>query len=123
MVRRCVFEKVGLFDETFRIGQFEDADFFLRARRAGFRLATTGRAFIHHFGSVTQKALRSAGSPRPYEAENRAYFRQKWSLGWWRRRRRRMVATVQAAWWRGRERWRSGHTLNEKWINGRMAYH
>ena len=123
MVRQGVFETIGLFDEMFRIGQFEDADFFLRARRAGFRLGTTGRAFIHHFGSVTQKALRAADVPRPYEVENRAYFRKKWSLGWWRRRRLRVAATLQAAWWRRRERWLGGHTLNEKWINGRMAYH
>ena len=32
MVRRGVLDAVGPFDESFRFGQFEDADFFLRAR-------------------------------------------------------------------------------------------
>jgi len=31
-VHRDVFERVGGFDERFRIGQFEDTDFFLRVR-------------------------------------------------------------------------------------------
>jgi len=88
LVRRRVFETIGLFDENFRIGQFEDTDFFLRARLAGFRLAITGAAFIHHFGSVTQDSITRSSRPvRPYEAENRAYFREKWRMGWWRRRR------------------------------------
>jgi len=40
MVRRRVFERIGMFDEAFRIGQFEDVDFFRRAVRSGFRLGT-----------------------------------------------------------------------------------
>src|SRR5476649_648429 len=35
MINRRVFEKIGFFDENFRIGQFEDADFFRRAIIAG----------------------------------------------------------------------------------------
>lgn len=85
MVRRAVFEKIGYFDENFRIGQYEDADFFLRAKLAGCALAITGRSFIHHFGSVTQNTLRNDATTRPYESENRAYFRQKWHLTWGKR--------------------------------------
>ncbi|HWI57032.1 MAG TPA: glycosyltransferase family 2 protein, partial [Bacillota bacterium] len=122
LVRRRVFETIGLFDENFRIGQFEDADFFLRAQRAGFRLTTTGAVFIHHFGSITQKALKQERTPRPYEAENRAYFRKKWRLGWWRRRSQRLMTSLQGAWWRRREQRHGGHTLHEKWVEGKLVY-
>jgi GT2 family glycosyltransferase len=76
MVRREVFTTIGTFDENFRIGQFEDTDFFRRAVLAGLRLAITGRSFLHHFGSVTQDAIQKKRTVRPYAAENRAYYRR-----------------------------------------------
>ena len=47
MVRRRVFDLIGLFDENFRIGQFEDADFFRRARLEG---RIEGKAEPHVLG-------------------------------------------------------------------------
>jgi GT2 family glycosyltransferase len=122
-VRRPVFDAIGLFDESFRIGGFEDADFFLRARAAGFRLGTVGDAFIHHFGSITQKAVRHDRVAKSYGDQNRAYYRKKWRLGWWRRRQQRMLNKVRVAVWRWQERRRSGHTLYEKWIDNRLTFH
>lgn len=123
MVRRRVFETIGLFDENFRIGQFEDADFFRRVAAAGFRLGTTGRSFIHHFGSITQKALGQGRVEKPYVAENRAYYRQKWRLTWWKRFWLRRRSKLRAFLWRTGERVRSGHTLKEKWLGGRLRYY
>lgn len=123
MVRRHVFETVGLFDEKFRIGQFEDADFFRRVRNAGFRIGTTGNSFIHHFGSVTQKAMKKNMQERPYVAENRAYFRTKWKLTWWRRFVERRWRKLRELAWRSQERLLHGHTLKEKWIDGSLRYY
>lgn len=122
-VRRTVFEKIGGFDEAFRIGQFEDADFFRRARLAGFRTGIVGACFIHHFGSVTQDALNDTRNQRPYEAENRAHFRRKWKLGWVRRRWEKAGDGLRAWWWRTTERVRFGHSLHEKWMDGRLAFY
>ena len=123
MVRRRVFEKIGLFDENFRIGQFEDADFFRRATIAGFRLGTTGRSFIHHFGSITQKSFGQERVEKPYVAENRAYYRRKWQLTWWRRFLLRRRLKVREFIWRTGERLRFGHSLREKLLDGRLHYY
>ncbi len=123
MVRRRVFETIGLFDENFRIGQFEDTDFFRRARAAGFCLGTTGRAFIHHFGSITQNSIRKSKQARPYEAENRAYYRRKWKLTWWRRFWEKRLARFRELLWRTVELTCQGHTLREKWLGGRLRYY
>ncbi len=117
-VSRRAFEKVGEFDEAFRIGQFEDSDFFRRADLAGLKIGTVGACFIHHFGSVTQDALRSSAKVRPYEAENRAYFRAKWRISWWRRRWEKFVAKRRLAVWRKGELAAQGRTLHEKWEDG-----
>lgn len=122
MVRRTVFDAVGLFDENFKIGQFEDADFFRRAKKAGFTLGTTGGSFIHHFGSVTQKSLGIKQPERPYVAKNRAYFRKKWKLIWWKRMVERRKRKFTEFVWRIRERLMYGHTMMEKWIDGKLRY-
>src|SRR4051794_1026402 len=122
MVHRRVSAKVGLFDENFRIGQFEDTDFFRRARLAGFKLGTTGRSFIHHFGSITQNSIRESKTVHPYEAENRAYFRKKWRLNGLTRFWERWQNKRRTARWRSQEQRQFGHTLNERWISDRLSY-
>jgi glycosyltransferase involved in cell wall biosynthesis len=47
LVRRILFEKIGLFDVS--IVRFDDADLFIRTRQAGYRIAFTPKALIHHF--------------------------------------------------------------------------
>lgn len=121
MVKREVFEKIGMFDENFRVGQFEDRDFFLRAATAGFILGTTGRSFIHHFGSVTQNMIRK-NNERPYEKENRAYYFEKHRLTVWRRILRRRRAKLQDIFWKISEKTLYGHTLIEKLIDGRLRF-
>jgi len=122
-VRRAVFARIGGFDEAFRIGQFEDADFFRRARLAGFRTGVVGACFLHHFGSITQDALSDTKKQRPYEAENRAHFRKKWKLGWARRRWEKAADGLRAWWWRTTERMRFGHSLHEKWEGERLRFY
>ena len=94
-----------------------------RHRSAFWPPAITGAAFIHHFGSMTQKAMNAPRAPRPYEIENRAYFRKKWGLNWWRRRCDRLFANARSKKWQREERTRFGHTLFEKWIDGKLTFH
>ncbi len=112
MVHRRVFEAIGLFDVKLGQAGYEDEDFFRRARRAGFRLGTTGRAYLHHFGSVTQKSVKAslwvADSAR---LGNRDYFRRKHGLNWLRRRTDRLQGKLRWAFWRRRERRCAGMAL------------
>ena len=114
LVRRAVFEKVGRFDENFRIGQLEDVDFFRRAAMAGFRLAITGRSFIHHFGSVTQNHIRGVERNVAYEAFNRAYYRRKWDLSWRKRLMERHSGKARHFFWAVKERALGGHQLSKE---------
>src|SRR6185295_17162088 len=50
MIRRQVFDAIGLLDEDYFFS-FEDLDFCLRARRAGFATVVSGRATAYHEGS------------------------------------------------------------------------
>jgi GT2 family glycosyltransferase len=57
IMRRDVFRRLGYLDEGFEIGNCEDDDYGLRARLLGYDLVVAGDTFIHHFGSVSMKAL------------------------------------------------------------------
>jgi tetratricopeptide (TPR) repeat protein len=75
-MRREVFEKIGPFDEQFGLGTFEDDDYCLRIRKAGYRLLIHRGCFIHHFAGRT---IASVGvDPQRLLAENYARFRDKW---------------------------------------------
>jgi N-acetylglucosaminyl-diphospho-decaprenol L-rhamnosyltransferase len=109
MVHRRVFEAIGLFDTLLGQAGYEDEDFFRRARRAGFRLAVTGRAYLHHFGSVTQKSVKSElGMAQSSRLGNRDYFRKKHGLNWLRRRLDRLQSKIRTAFWRLNEQRRGG---------------
>lgn len=123
MVRRRVFEQIGFFDDDPRLGGYEDDEFFRRARKAGFRLAVTGSAFIHHFGSVTQKSIKACMNKPDASLGDREYYRQKYRLTWFVRRQERLRKGILSAWWRHSERLRFGMTLRAKRRNGKFLYY
>lgn len=114
MVRRRVFDTIGFFDDDPRLGGFEDDEFFRRCRKNGFRLATTGRSFLHHFGSITQKAVKAEMNRPRASLGDRDYYRQKLGLTWFTRRRERWLNHFFSLKWRLRERVRHGLTLRAR---------
>ena len=52
-IDRRAIEEVGGLDERYGAGNFEDDDFCLRVRAAGYRIYVCDDVFIHHFGSQT----------------------------------------------------------------------
>jgi GT2 family glycosyltransferase len=52
-IDRRVIEEIGGLDERYGAGNFEDDDFCLRVRAAGYRIYVCDDVFIHHFGSQT----------------------------------------------------------------------
>ncbi len=57
LIRRSTLDRVGVFDERFGHGNFEDDDLCLRLRLHGYRLVIARRAFLHHEGHATFRAL------------------------------------------------------------------
>ncbi|QQS21016.1 MAG: glycosyltransferase family 2 protein [Candidatus Moraniibacteriota bacterium] len=54
LIHKEVFRKIGLFDETFFL-YYEDADFSLRAKKAGFRLIVLPEALVFHSEASTTR--------------------------------------------------------------------
>ena len=77
LIKRELIDAIGLLDEQFGIGCFEDDDYCLRAITAGFRAVIAGDSFVHHFGSRT--FLGSSVDAGSLMRENHARFLAKWS--------------------------------------------
>ncbi|QHT64086.1 glycosyltransferase family 2 protein [Paenibacillus lycopersici] len=76
LFRRELWERTGYLDEGYEIGNFEDDDFNIRVRLQGYALVIARDTFIHHFGSVSMKAL---GSQLPeVNAHNEHVYMDKW---------------------------------------------
>lgn len=72
MVRKEVFENVGLFDERFFL-YYEDGDLSMRVKSAGYKIIYTPRAFLWHLNA---KATGGSGSSLQdyYISRNRMLF-------------------------------------------------
>jgi len=79
--RRTVFGRVGPLDERFTIGMFEDDDYSLRVRNAGFRVVCAEDAFVHHFGQASFKKLSQSEYFALFE-RNKRLFEDKWGRAW-----------------------------------------
>jgi GT2 family glycosyltransferase len=77
-LRREVWDRIGPLDERFGIGLFEDDDYSLRLRRAGYRLVCRRDAFVHHW----QRASFRADGEKAYRQlyrKNHRLFVEKWA--------------------------------------------
>jgi GT2 family glycosyltransferase/glycosyltransferase involved in cell wall biosynthesis len=81
-MRRNVFEEVGQLDEQFGIGMFEDDDYSIRVRQAGYRIICAADAFVHHFGQAAFGKLIRSGDYDGLFDENRRKFEAKWKTEW-----------------------------------------
>ncbi len=79
---REVFEKVGLLDEQFGIGLFEDDDYTHRVKTNGFRVVCAADVFVHHFGQAAFKKLVANGEYQELFDENRRRYERKWNIEW-----------------------------------------
>jgi GT2 family glycosyltransferase len=80
-IKKEAIEKIGLLDENFGIGMFEDDDYCIRALQARFLIAITERCFIYHKGSVSFKKL-DVAEYRHLFNRNKQYFFTKNLTQW-----------------------------------------
>ncbi len=81
-MRRDVWAEVGPLDERFEVGLFEDEDYALRVRAAGYRLHCAEDVLVHHFGQASLGKLAADGAYGALFHANRRRFEDKWGRAW-----------------------------------------
>ena len=77
MATRKVIQKVGLLDERFGIGNYDDVDFCKRATSAGFRVGICKNLFVYHFRHSTFNKLNM--DIDGILSSNQKEYNKKWS--------------------------------------------
>jgi GT2 family glycosyltransferase/glycosyltransferase involved in cell wall biosynthesis len=93
IIARKVLEDVGLLDETFFPGGFEDDDYCLRLAAKGYPIALARDVYIHHFGSASFGKLEYsyfAGRAK----ENLRHLETKHGIKWQRRPQKPLVSLL-----------------------------
>lgn len=80
-LKREIIEEVGLLDESYGIGMFEDDDYSYRVKEKGYLIACAEDVFIHHYGRASFKKMRYDEYEGLFNT-NKAIFEAKWKTEW-----------------------------------------
>jgi len=119
-VHHSVFERIGFPDTDRRLGGHEDLEFLVRCNRADIAVGTIGDAVFHHFGSITQKAIKQETGVR--SLGDRHYFYARLGMGWLARKRFKHQRQRQNKIWSKEEFSRTGFSLHMLRDNGQWVH-
>jgi GT2 family glycosyltransferase len=76
LISRKALDDVGLFDEDFGLGSFEEADLCMRMIQKGYKCMWAPHAYVHHYGKRTFGG--EGINWRKLWQENQKKFEKKW---------------------------------------------
>jgi GT2 family glycosyltransferase/ubiquinone/menaquinone biosynthesis C-methylase UbiE len=83
LIKRSVIEQIGLMDERFSPGNYEDDDYSLRIRKSGYKVVLCKDTFIHHYGNVSFRENATKESTLKYAnllRTNQEKYKEKWGF-------------------------------------------
>jgi N-acetylglucosaminyl-diphospho-decaprenol L-rhamnosyltransferase len=107
-----LFQKIGFFRADPNLLGFEDGLFYHSVRKSNIRHVTTGKVWIHHFGSVTQEHMKMVLGKSSQEVLVKVNDRKLYGQSWLERKlyRQNLKRAHQA--WRQEELSAHGMTLH-----------
>ena len=118
-VRKKVFESIGFLDTDRRLGGREDVEYLVRCQRNGVPVGTVGDALLHHFGSITQKAIKLETGQK--DLGDRDYFYAKLGMGWLARKQFKSARKRLARSWLAKESAAAGYVMHMLRSGGRWV--
>lgn len=82
VIRRGVIDRIGLLDENYAMGMYDDNDYNLAARKAGYETKLLYSTCIHHWGRSTFNMVQKTENldVKGLLNRNRRYLMEKWGL-------------------------------------------
>ncbi len=75
LIKREVIDKIGLFDEVYGMGYFEERDYCMRAREEGFICARAKSSYVFH---EDMRSFNKLGNRDTIFRENEKIFNKRW---------------------------------------------
>lgn len=119
-VHRSVFHTIGYLDTDRLLYGREDAEFLARCNRHSIPVGTVGDAVMHHFGMITQTAMKKEQGVSKFG--DHRYFYSKIGLNWWGRQRAKWARKARTARWAKDELARFGMSMHMVHRNKQIEY-
>ena len=117
-VHESVWQTIGYFMPIPQLLGYEDTLFFQEAHKAGLPCAITGASWLHHYGSVTQAALKQEkGLSRKENLPNRDLALKYLQQNWLERKIKRTFRSSDEKKWRNNELVKYGISMKGTRIN------
>ena len=81
MIRRDIINEYGALDDSYKVGMFEDDDYAMVVKKAGYDFYLAEDVFIHHVNNASFKKLESDEYKIIFET-NKRLFEKKWNVEW-----------------------------------------
>ncbi len=121
-VHRSVFEKIGYFQPIPSLLGFEDTIFFAAADRAGIKSGIVGSSWIHHFGSITQKAMKEERGLSQSEGLGSSSNKRLLGRTWLERKAQKFIKKKREQSYRDQEVRSCGVSLHGLRIDGQFQW-
>jgi GT2 family glycosyltransferase len=118
VVHNSVWQDIGYFQPVPKLLGYEDTLFFNEAEKAGISCTITGESWLHHYGSVTQTAMKQE---RGLSAKDGLGYRYNYRLlkqSWLERKLRKIAKLKQAKQWREDELQKYEMTMHGVRVDG-----
>jgi GT2 family glycosyltransferase len=121
-VHKRVWKEVGYFRATPKLLGYEDTLFFHEARLAGMRMGTTGASWLHHFGSITQSAMKRERGLKESDDLGYRYNHRLLQQSWLERKMDKIRLKRQLREWREQEVQQYGRSLWGQSAGGQLTW-
>lgn len=81
IIRKEMIDKIGMLDESYKIGMFEDDDYLEAALEANYGVVIAEDSFVHHINNGTFRKMEDEEYKKIFET-NKKIFEEKWNKKW-----------------------------------------
>jgi len=121
-IHSSVWQEIGYFQPVPRLLGYEDTLFFHEMAKAGIEAGTTGASWLHHFGSITQSAMKQERGLRQQDNLGYRYNYRLLQKSWLGRKLDKARTQRQQARWRAEELARYGMTMRGECRDHRVEW-
>ncbi len=121
-VHNSVWHEIGYFQPIPKLLGYEDTLFFHQAENAGISCAITGASWLHHYGSVTQTAMKQERGLSDKQGLGYRYNYRLLQQSWLERKLKKMARLRQVNQWRVTELDDFSMTMHGVRTNGEFSW-
>jgi GT2 family glycosyltransferase len=121
-IHNSVWQEIGYFQPFPKLLGYEDTIFFHAADKAGIPCGITGASWLHHYGSVTQTAMKQERGLSEKQSLGYRYNYRLLQQNWLERKLKKIARLRQEKEWRNFELAQYGSTMHGTRLNGEFNW-